>query len=361
MSSPFEVTQDDNGYDVSTCVVEPPNNSGSSRETESLQFEYFVYLNETVTMDTAQDIVTSLEPSLNLVLSDEAMSCDYGDSFFSLYELSAADGDVVLGRCPDITPDAGQSCWLVNGKLTTSLYFSGGRRHLRPHRSLFSSEVLDTFIGWLVAVFPALVDDSTVFGMQLQGFTNVDPDGEEHSTVQDTVNNDIGATGLNDGGSLTALENQNTTYAIGAIIVGMAALALLVMVFTSLSRRRRRHEAYMKHLNMVNGLQLTQDEMLGPEEPAIIVNDEAEREISKRINRETASLGLKKTSPEDPDRDYRESDDSPSWDLCANQSEPIFIATDVDGVGAEVVADLGPKQFRRNTSDTPQVDNTQAL
>lgn len=289
-----------------------------------------------VPLEDAESMASSLEPRLHTALAEKAMTCDW-DENFALIQLSAADKDEVNGRCPDVVADAGRSCWVVQGKITTNVYYHNRRR-------LETSELLGVFTTWLNLVMPGLVDDVDVFALELQGFSE-----KELSFTP------LGDGSLTDNSGTTQLNMSNfpqdeaVTSVWALTLLGVAGAILAVLVINMMVRRRSRRTAYLRHLTEVVDLDLEPEIKAEIEARATMVDDTDENSLDEAFR--TFEL-------EDSNHDYRTCA-SPNCELCKNRAQPVFISSDMDSVVASVVQDLGPKKYE--PSSRPHFSDTQAL
>jgi hypothetical protein len=327
----WDIEQDENGFVKSTCRNSPPNVFVNSLVSSMIEFDYFLYLPD-VEMEQAEEAASSVKFDLHMSLTREPLTCDYG-SDLSIVELSSQDADTVFGRCPDLIPDSGESCWLVNAKMTAILY-----------SRLSTTEVADQFVHWLTSILPSLVDGVTILEIQFQGFTNLDLDGKETGEAQPT-STQPGPAALNTGN--IPITEETTSFG-GLVVLGVAAAILGVLLGLVIVRRKNRREAYLRRVNEVKDLDLDQEEKAEMEQKSGLVNDNDLYAIDEAFQ----SVEL-----EDAGHDYRTCA-SRNCELCQKRTQPIlFVATDFQ---AEVIADLAPTKYQPGSNAT-QVNNTQVL
>jgi hypothetical protein len=326
---------DNDGFALTSCVQQTPISATSSIETSRLEFVYHLSLLD-VEVEKAEEMASSIEPRLHTALAKEAMTCDW-ETPFVLVELWAADADTVDGRCPGVVADAGRSCWVVNGRMTANVFYHNRRR-------LMSSEALSAFTGWLTSALPGLKDDVEIFGLELQGFHEVDlpfrPSGDGNAA------GDAGTTQLN---MSNFPQDEATNSAWALAMIALAGTVLAVLVITMIVRRRSRRAAYLEHLAQVNDLDLEPEMKEEMEARGVLVNDMDLNSVGEAF--QTIEL-------EDANHDYRACA-SPSCELCQKRTQPVFVASDMDSVQAEVEEDLGPKRYKPGNRN--HVDDTQVL
>jgi hypothetical protein len=191
--------------------------------------------------------------------------------------------------------------------------------------------------------------DEDIIDLKFQGFTNLDPDGKELPGKQRDPNTNINGLGV----SNVAI-TESTSSPLGIFLIGVAGVVLVVLLTMLYVRRQKRREAYLRHLGEVNDLDLEPEEKYEMEQRGVLVNDSDVFSYDDGAAFEAIEL-------ENASHDYRTCA-SPHCALCSKRLQPVFVATDVNGLlTAEIIADLaGPERYQTRKDALP-TDNTQVL
>lgn len=328
------------GYSNSTCIVLPPKLKSSKTVLWSLEYQYSMYLKEEDDNVQAQTMAEDLEPKLHVALAREALTCDYftPDLDFFFVGLSAANEETVSGRCPLVTPDVGQSCWNVEGSIQLAVYYLPGNRRLVDETALIA-----TYIELMETAFATLVDGVSLLAIVLQGFSNVNV---IDTTIYegDTGGDDTNSNGLA-GFNKSPVSDDGPNF--GPAIIGLAGVAFVVLVGLLAWRGSRRREAYLKHLGEVDDLSLEESVKEAMATRDFVVQEDdygdegwMEERFQKIRNEEEENHDSRKCA-------------AATCIICSERApQPIFIATELDSIEANVRAELGPKRYtsRRHQS-----------
>jgi hypothetical protein len=345
----FSMTKDAEGFDVAECVESPPVVVSSTAVTSMLSFDYYVYLNGTSDTETAQSVADELEPKIYFALAWEAMACEYLGVSFALIGLSSADADFVTGMCPDVTSEAGETCWKVSAKMTTTFFHLNGRR-----RHLIESEVVNDVILWMRSIFPSLANsDDDILKLDFQGFTALeDLYGVQLADTSQEGDNQAGTAGAQGGNIPLNDKNGNVG---GISLVSIAAAGLIVVAFFIVTRRNKRQEAYLKHAEQVDEISLDEEDKASMAVKSGLVDIEREEEVSGYQEH------FEGVEIEDANHDYRTCA-SARCQICQDTPlRPVFISTG-KRQAMEVVASLSsPKNQRSSDSNDEKVEDIQML
>lgn len=314
------------GYSNSTCIILPPQLTNSRTVLSSLDYEYSMYLKDEVVNDEAQTMATSLEPNLHLALAREALICDYYsnlDPEFFIVGLSAANDGTVSGSCPRTSDNPDHSCWGVTGTIQVKVYYLPENRRLVDDAVLIAK-----YVEIVEAAFATLVDGVSLFGMELQGFSNVNVIGTTIYTGSDADDpNSNGVEGPNNP------SDSNDGPKFGPAIIGLAGAAFVVLVGLLAWQGRRRREAYLKYMEEVDGLSLEESvkEAIGRRDFVVQEDDDDSlEETFQKIRNE-----------EEENHDFRNCRAATCRICSVRAPQPIFIATELDSLEADVRAESG--------------------
>ena len=314
------------GYDNSTCIVLPPKLINSRTVLSSLDYQYFMYLTDDSEIDQAQVMANDLEPKLHLALAREALTCDYlpGLDFF-LVGLSAANEETVLGRCPDQS----QSCWDVQGSIQVQVYYFSGNRRLNE------AALIAKYIEIAEAAFATLVDGVTLFDIKLQGFTNA-------NVLDTTIYTGVDDPNYQGFESIPSNPSSDDGFRFGPPIIGLAVAAFVVLVGLLAWRGRRRREAYLKHLEEVDGLSLEESVKEAMDRRDFVVQEDDGDDGDEDSSEKTFQ---RIRNEEVQDHDFRKCT-AVTCRICSEGAQqPIFIATELESIEADFKAELGPQRY----------------
>ncbi|KAG7350426.1 hypothetical protein IV203_009786 [Nitzschia inconspicua] len=329
-----ETSINSNGGQETRCSHVPA--SSGMPVTETVDLEYFLYLNENAvtaesnatmtTTEEAQDIVDSLlQPKLHNILADVAFNCsDLAQQAFSIVMLSN-DGpgtDLVVAPCTlEAGPSDATACYQVWAQMTVTIWFSDNSRRVLE-RNLQNTpfggqSAFYQFVDWLETAFSVLPEaDAGVVGTDFKGFVNMG--GLGGTSLSDPQQ--FGDTPSSLIESSKSIKQSGMPFSYGQAMIVLAGLIMVTLLVFILKRRWRNDRALRKHLEEVDDLHLdTIDEM---EEYPIIVDD-ASLFQEKRPLPEEFEVQL-----EDLHHDYRTCA-SPSCRACLQRKDPQFVLTDL--------------------------------
>jgi len=330
---------DSEGFAMTSCIADASITTGNASldalETAMLSFNYLMYLQNDATLEEAQHVTTFLETPIHGELAKLAVSCDFEtDDEFLIVSLSAADADKVAGRCPESMsepnttsiPDPNTTCWLVDAKITTTVFYTNRRRLAPIHVTV------PFFAEWLEIVLPTFANESSgISELGFEGFTRVVLDGAE-------VDDDV----VDRNERIITSPWVLLVVCIAGLVLVVALYGLVSKVSKGVSKRRNRLRDFQARLKEVNDLDLETVVREDIETKAILVND---------ADDVSTMVGLHKTV--DP-----EGDNKPA--VPSELDHPIFVASDVDSFHSGVLLELGPPKNLRKTTGY-RVTDTQIL
>jgi hypothetical protein len=254
------VQQGANGSFISTCQVTPePTMISSTPFTTMINFEYYVFLAESIEPEEARAKISAFESTLHTAITKRAMPCKYQDVDTIVMLLSLAGEDSVVSRCLDGATEPVDSCWQVSAQMTAIIA-----------STLSNSELLPLYHEWIKESLISTVDGTTVLDAAFQGFKNVDfGDGKE------LLDSDFSGSS----GDFSALVHGNIpvegaeSQPIGPLVLAIATLVLVLLTIFLLQRRRRRQKSLTEYAQKIDDLEMDEPPPTEPKHQVTIVND----------------------------------------------------------------------------------------
>ena len=309
--------------------------------TESLDMEYFLYLNDAVagSTDTAsvQAIVDSLQRELHNALGAIVVGCDdFVTQDYAVVVSLSNDGpgsDLVGAPCTltsDAAPTDATSCHQVWAQMDVTVFFTGGsqrrnRRLLKDAlRKLQTSpfgdpQVFSGFATDLEIAFATLPDANRgIVATEFKGFVNLN--GISGTVLSDPKDIADPVDSFIDSSQSKVNNGFNFSYGYAAILVaGLVLISILVLVVL---RRGRNRRAYRKHMRDVDALVLDPIDEID-ESPEVV--DDASLFQEEDPLPEEFEVQL-----EDASHDYRTCA-SPNCRACLQRRDPVFVSTNSRG------------------------------
>ncbi|OEU20958.1 hypothetical protein FRACYDRAFT_234589 [Fragilariopsis cylindrus CCMP1102] len=255
----FKTTQDSSSGWESTCTAsQPSNQDGEDLKEQRLVFRYRLFVPED--NPVTENTITDMEGRVHEGLSRHFLECkEVGrdSDIFSIWSISSDPLDIIYSNTCDLpddySPPEKSTCVLMQADLGMYVYFPPSRRnrHLNneKERALKPSpatdadqQVIEKTGEYLIAAMEGgdFNDDEIVLQTEFVGFI---------------MEEDLHGT-LNGGGSNTAAAAQqsqtkqtDSKVVAGTTLMAAAAVCLIAVTIISLHRRKRRSDAYLKHID----------------------------------------------------------------------------------------------------------------
>ena len=255
----FKTTQDSSSGWESTCTAsQPSNQDGEDLKEQRLVFRYRLFVPED--NPVTENTITDMEGRVHEGLSRHFLECkEVGrdSDIFSIWSISSDPLDIIYSNTCDLpddySPPEKSTCVLMQADLGMYVYFPPSRRnrHLNneKERALKPSpatdadqQVIEKTGEYLIAAMEGgdFNDDEIVLQTEFVGFI---------------MEEDLHGT-LNGGGSnIAAAAQQSQTkqtdskVVAGTTLMAAAAVCLIAVTIISLHRRKRRSDAYLKHID----------------------------------------------------------------------------------------------------------------
>jgi hypothetical protein len=287
-----------------------------------------MYLPDEDNHDQAQKMAYGLEPKLHLALARKALTCTYLDPNLDFYPvgISAANEETVSGRCPDQP----LSCWNVTGSIQVEVYYPSGNRRLDD------AAVRDKYIEIMKAAVATLVDDVTVLDIRLQSFTSNVLATTIYKGVDDPNDPNYNGFASPDAPSTS---DGGTSFGPVHVIIGLAGAAFVVMVGLLTWRGRRRREAYLQHMDEIDDLSLEESVKEAMDRREFVVHED---DGDESLFEDTVQ---KIQNKHEQNHDFRKCAAATCKICSEREPRPIFIATELKSIKADVRAELGPQRY----------------
>jgi len=354
----FETVTLDEGTEVSTCVVRPID-EGS---TDDYTFDYHFYIPNTVADADVDSIVSETESNMHDELSRAALTCDRedGEPFF-FASMSSGDVDVIdaAGCSPSAISSERSSgefaCYLVHASIRPEVMYNAQLRRLNT-----DAQVVSRLIELLQGIFPSLSEQKAPVEFEFIGFTNIDLDGTENGD-NSAIDRDPGADLLVGGSNLGS--NNEKKSPLAPLVIAGAGICLVALIVALVTRRKRRADNYLQHLEKLeddyddSSLDLSFDEQIRYKD--FIINDESMNKSGlDEIDQALMAHQIVFKEHHD-DRNCV----SETCEICQQKrTRPLFIATeDLRKVRSDIRADLGAERYISARCTPATIDDTQIL
>lgn len=220
---------------LSTCPDPVPDNANPVA-TAVLNFQYNLRMEQNVEPDTA---VAIIESRLHPAIARPFLDCQFDnadDSDFEVRALSSLPVDEAFQRCKAEDQESGSDCYVVKAGVTVEVFdFADARR--RALQEWWFSDVTSSFGSVLTRLFGGrdlIEGGDDIVGLEFVGFT----DGITGQLFDADTDEDIpDFSGANRG--VQPSDDGNKNVILSSVLVGVAAVCLLVVGALAVRRRKR--------------------------------------------------------------------------------------------------------------------------
>ena len=378
---PTEVLFDTDESDglVSTCIADLPSSGGMTQD-EPLAFQYKLFIDPSA---ITTDKIAAMEQKLHNGLAWQFIQCDFDDASsstasFKVVGIDSKPTDMASSStCDEISssndvPTDPSICIVAEAALSMTLWYSNENRRLQRQLQTTTSnvELRDAVGDYLQESMEddVFVDDD-ILKVEFLGFVNVDGS----TTVAGGGDATTTSAALG-GGDITQPANKTAGVAASSVVVGIAAICLIVFGVVAVRHRRKREEMYLQHLDELSIDHKESDEtfddsdfITSPMSRAVPLDSDGKVEMV--INDEGIEIddnfGLTFGSYDSPDPYHGDVHQcsSATCQICMNrQIRPTFIHTAQSH--QDILDDLGQyyrSPDRLSTIEMPHVSDTLEL